>query len=120
MVFVVDGQSREYQNEKEFWHKFKWPGEADHGAKMELRGAGGLEESIVREGNWGLFRLLESADEITAAKDKDDTFIATWQMTAPPVTVTMQIRPTRPNHPFPISFFRGTNCPPTIGDKFGK
>jgi len=35
-------------------------------------------------------------------------------MAAPPVTVTMQVRPTRSNQPFPISFFRGMNCPPSI------
>ena len=44
----------------------------------------------------------------------------TWQMTAPPVTVTMEVRPTKGNHPFPMSFFRATNCPPSIGDNFGK
>ena len=40
--------------------------------------------------------------------------------TQPPVTVVMQVRPTRGNHPFPLSFFRATNCPPSIGDSFGK
>jgi len=117
---VIDGQERIYKNEKEFWHKFKWPGAGEKGARMTVRGAGGLEESITRDGPWGMFRLFESADEITAVKDKDDQFIVTWQMTAPPVTVTMQVRPTRSNQPFPISFFRGMNCPPSIGDKLGK
>ncbi len=120
VVFVVDGQERVYRNEKEYWHKFKWPGESEFGAKMEVRGAGGLEEAIVREGPWGIYRLFESADEMTAVKDDDSQFTVTWQMSAPPVTVTMQVRPVRANHPFPISFFRGTNCPPSIGDKFGK
>jgi type VI secretion system protein ImpL len=32
----------------------------------------------------------------------------------------MEVRPKRGNHPFPPSFFRATNCPPSIGDSFGK
>ena len=59
------------------------------------------------------------ADKITAVKDSDEQFLVTWTMSAPPVTVTMQVRPRRANHPFALSFFRNTNCPPSIGDKFG-
>jgi type VI secretion system protein ImpL len=120
VTFAIDGQERVYRNEKEYWQKFQWPGDGEPGASIEVRGAGGLEETIVRDGPWGIFRLFESADEMTAEKDDDGMFTVTWQMTAPPVTVTMQVRPVRANHPFPISFFRGTNCPPSIGDKFGK
>ena len=40
-------------------------------------------------------------------------------MSAPPVVVRMEMKPTRSNHPFPYSFFRDTNCPPSIGDTFG-
>jgi type VI secretion system protein ImpL len=31
----------------------------------------------------------------------------------------MQIRPKRQNHPFPLNFFRNSNCPSSIGDSFG-
>lgn len=121
VIFEVDGQKRLYRNEKEFWHKFVWPGEEDPlgGARIQIRGAGGLDEEIRRDGPWGIFRLFESADELTAEKDNDQVFTVTWQMTAPPVTVTMEVRPRRANNPFPVSFFRGTNCPPSIGDRFG-
>ncbi len=120
VIFEVEGQKRVYRNEKEFWYQFTWPGEKLHGARLQVRGAGGLDEEIVREGPWGIFRLLESADELTSVKDDDRQFTATWQMTAPPVSVTMQVKPKRGNHPFPLSFFRMLNCPPSIGDKFGK
>jgi type VI secretion system protein ImpL len=40
-------------------------------------------------------------------------------MAAPPITVTMTVKPARANHPFPLSFFRNMNCPPSIGDTFG-
>ncbi|WP_437720568.1 type VI secretion system membrane subunit TssM [Sorangium sp. So ce861] len=119
VIFEVDGQKRLYRNEKEFWHTFNWPGEGAPGARIQVRGAGGLDEELVREGPWGIFRLFE-AGTTTAQKDNDALFTVTWQMTAPPVTVTMEIRPTRGNHPFPMSFFRATNCPPSIGDRFGK
>ncbi len=120
VIFELEGQKRIYRNEKEFWYQFTWPGEKVHGAKIQVRGAGGLDEEITRDGPWGVFRLFESADELTSVKDDDRQFIATWQMTAPPVTVTMQVKPKRGNHPFPLSFFRMLNCPPSIGDKFGK
>lgn len=119
VVFIVDDQKRVYRNEKEFWYEFKWPSGDKRGASIQLRGAGGLDEEIVRDGPWGIFRLFESADSITAVKDSDEQFLVTWTMSAPPVTVTLQVRPKRGNHPFPLSFFRNTNCPPTIGDKFG-
>ena len=119
VIFEVDGQTRKYRNEKEYWYQFKWPGTDARGARIQVRGAGGLDEEIRRDGPWGIFRLFESADEITAVKGSDQEFLVTWQMTAPPVSVTMQVRPRRGNHPFPLSFFRGMNCPPSIGDKFG-
>ena len=120
VIFELEGQKRIYRNEKEFWYTFTWPDAKTHGARIQVRGAGGLDEEIVRDGPWGVFRLFESADELTSVKDDDKQFLVTWQMTAPPVTVTMQVRPRRGNHPFPLSFFRGLNCPPSIGDKFGK
>jgi type VI secretion system protein ImpL len=119
VIFEIDGQKRLYRNEKEMWQTFTWPGEKPSGAKIQVRGAGGLDEELVREGPWGIFRLFE-AGTTTAVKDKDDLFTVTWQMTAPPVTVTMEVRPTRGNHPFPMSFFRAMNCPPSIGDKLAK
>lgn len=121
VIFEVDGKKRLYRNEKEFEHKFLWPGQEAplSGARIQVRGAGGLDEEIVREGPWGIFRLFEAADEMTAEKDNDEMFTVTWLMTAPPVSVTMEVRPRRANHPFPVSFFRGTNCPPSIGDAFG-
>ncbi|NUQ75782.1 MAG: type VI secretion system membrane subunit TssM [Polyangiaceae bacterium] len=118
VVFEIDGQRRVYRNEKEFWYQFTWPGEKQTGAKIQVRGAGGLDEEISRDGPWGIFRLFE-AGTTTAQKDSDEMFTVTWQMTAPPVTVTMEVRPTRGNHPFPMSFFRAMNCPPSIGDTFG-
>ncbi len=119
VVFEVDGQKRTYRNEKEFWYDFVWPGPKKTGARLRVRGAGGLDEELIREGSWGLFRLIE-AGTTTAEKDSDQKFTVTWELTAPPVTVTMEVRPTRGNHPFSPSFFRATNCPPSIGDRFGK
>ena len=119
VVLEIDGQKRVYRNEKEFWNPMVWPGPKKTGARIQVRGAGGLDEEIVRAGPWGIFRLFE-AGTTTAEKDKDDVFLVTWQMTAPPVSVTMEVRPVRSAHPFSPSFFRATNCPPSIGDSFGK
>jgi type VI secretion system protein ImpL len=119
VILEIDGQKRLYRNEKEIWQPMVWPGPKPLGARLQVRGAGGLDEEILREGPWGIFRLME-AGVTTAEKDKDDVFNVTWQMTAPPVTVTVEVRPVRANHPFAQSFFRATNCPPSIGDSFGK
>ncbi len=118
--FVLDGQQRVYRNEREFWHTFSWPGEAEAlaGAAIRIRGAGGLDEEIHRDGPWGLWRLLD-AGRRTAVKDDDKMFVVEWEMAGPPVTVRMQMKPLRGNHPFPYNFFRDTNCPPSIGDTFG-
>jgi type VI secretion system protein ImpL len=119
VIFEVDGQKKMYRNEKEIWQDFAWPGEKKKGARIQVRGAGGLDEEIIRDGAWGIFRLFETGT-VTAEKDDDKVFNVTWQMSAPPVTVVMQVKPLRANHPFPLSFFRATNCPPSIGDHFGK
>jgi type VI secretion system protein ImpL len=120
ITFELDGVKRVYRNEKEFWRKFEWPGAeaAGAGAALRIRGAGGLDEELRREGPWGLWRLLESGTH-GARKEDDRIFEAEWTFAAPPVVVTMQIRPTRANHPFSLDFFRNTNCPPSIGDTFG-
>lgn len=119
VVFEIDGQKKLYRNEKEFWQSFAWPGDKNRGARIQVRGAGGLDEEIIRQGSWGIFRLFETGT-VTADKDDDHTFDVTWQMSAPPVTVVMQVKPLRANHPFSASFFRAMNCPPSIGDRFGK
>jgi type VI secretion system protein ImpL len=118
VIFEIDGQRKLYRNEKEFFQTLTWPGEKQTGARIQVRGAGGLDESIVREGPWGIFRLFEAGTS-EAEAESDEVFNVTWQMTAPPVTVTMQVKPVRSSHPFPMSFFRATNCPPSIGDSFG-
>ena len=119
IAFEVDGVKRRYRNEREFWHTMQWPGpDGPTGASITIRGAGGLTEEIRRDGPWGLFRLLE-AGRHRAKQDDDKGFSVEWQMSAPPVVVKMEMRPTRANHPFPLGFFRDTNCPSSIGDRFG-
>lgn len=119
IVFELDGMQRVYKNEKEYWKSFEWPGPAGpSGAAIRIKGAGGLDEELRRDGPWGFWRLLE-AGRHTAEKDNDKTFRIEWQMSAPPVIIRMQIRPQRQNHPFPINFFRNSNCPQGIGDTFG-
>lgn len=119
IAFELDGMQRVYKNEKEYWKAFEWPGPAGAtGASIRIKGAGGLDEELRRDGPWGFWRLLE-AGQHTAEKGSDKSFRIEWQMSAPPVIVRMQIRPQRQNHPFPINFFRNTNCPQSIGDTFG-
>jgi type VI secretion system protein ImpL len=58
---TLDGQKRVYRNEKEFWYDVRLAGRRSGAPASSVRGAGGLDEEIVRDGPWGIFRLFETA-----------------------------------------------------------
>jgi type VI secretion system protein ImpL len=63
VTFEVDGASYTYRNEPEQWLPVVWPGKgAAHGARLMVQGTGGLHEEISRPSDFGLFRLLDTAD----------------------------------------------------------
>src|SRR5262249_43557332 len=110
---------KQYRNEKEFWQSFSWPGPKQTGAIIKVRGAGGLDEEMTREGPWGIFRLFE-AGTTTAVKDNDQVFQVTWEMTAPPVTVVMEGRPAEGHPPVPGGVLRADTGPAGQGPRLGK
>lgn len=99
IVFEVDGQVVRTQNEPDRWYSLKWPADGrSHGAALRIRGAQNLSETIQREGEWGLFRLLE-AGRISASMTSRD-FTVTWPLTSRPIQITLHIRPKRTESPF--------------------
>ncbi len=98
-TLVIDGQEIEYRNGPEQWHTFKWPGPVrGGGAAIRVRASRGVSEAIEREGEWGLFRLLEASTIRTKAGDR--SFTASWKIQSLDTEVTVDFRPAREENPF--------------------
>jgi type VI secretion system protein ImpL len=119
VTFEVDGVSHTYKNEPEEWVRVEWPGKGQHSARLRVRGSGGLDEEIVRPGDFGLFRLLDAA-EVAPGKaggraEGASTLVATWDLRAAQKAVVMlDLRPARNENPLMPGFFHGYNCPRAI------
>jgi type VI secretion system protein ImpL len=123
VTFEVDGVSHTYRNEPEQWLTVTWPGKTPHGARLRVRGAGGLDEEISRPGDFGLFRLLDAAQvkpgRAGGRADGVPTMVATWDLraTRDSASVSLDLRPTRNENPLAPGFFRGYTCPRSIAGK---
>ncbi len=100
-----------------------WPAQGKApGAMLRVRMAGGREETLQQEGEWGLYRLLESA-QVTGQPGQRD-FVASFPFPASGVTVVLDFRAARSEAPFfgirhggrLLAPFRASLAPPnTIG-----
>jgi type VI protein secretion system component VasK len=125
VTFDLDGAKRSYSNAPEEWIHAQWPAKDPRvtSSRVRIRGYSGLEEEIVRPGEWGFFRLLDAASSIAPGTEGGrpggrPTIVVTWQMrTQPGSFVKMDIRPLREENPFTAyitkkeRLFRGYNCP---------
>lgn len=61
--FQLDEQSKDYFNQMESWQSFRWPGNTYYpGARLSWRSVTtGMRLFADHQGNWGLIRLLDSA-----------------------------------------------------------
>ena len=111
VTFEVDGVSQTYRNEPQQWLTITWPGKS-HGARLKVKGAGGLSEDINRPGDFGLFHLLDSAD----VKVNGRTIVATWELksTGTTAVVKMELRPQKTQNPFDPAFFANYDCPRSV------
>ncbi|KFE70552.1 type VI secretion system membrane subunit TssM [Hyalangium minutum] len=100
ITFSVDGKEVVYKNEPERWTQFTWPGDGKtSGAFLKVRSpkSSGPEE-LIREGEWGLFRLME---EGVAQIDKGSrVFTMTWKMPQTKSEVVIDFKPERTATPF--------------------
>jgi type VI secretion system protein ImpL len=95
----VGGKLVEYHNEPESWQRVAWPGaEPGAGATLEISGEGGMHERIGQEGEWGLFRLLESGTVVANAGSR--SFTATFDLRSHDVRIVIDFRPVRSETPF--------------------
>jgi type VI secretion system protein ImpL len=120
VTVTVDGVSHSYRNEPEQWVRIAWPGQGTHGAQLQVRGAGGLNETIARPGDWGLFRLLDGATiqpgRAGGQQDGTPTLVATWPLSGSRdrASVSLDLRPFRAETPLVPRFFDDYKCPSTI------
>jgi type VI secretion system protein ImpL len=120
ITFEVDGASHTYRNEPEQWLTITWPGKGQHGARLRVRGAGGLDEEISRPGDFGLFRLLDLADvkpgRAGGLQDGSATLVATWDLRAAreKAVVSLDLRPSRNENPLVPGYFAAYKCPRVI------
>ena len=84
----IDGVSKTYKNTPERWLVTEWPAKEakSRGARVRIPAVySGLEEQIIREGDFGFFRLLDAADQLEPGKATADpngapSVIATWKL----------------------------------------
>ena len=99
--FSVGGTVVDYRNGPETWSRIVWPGEhPDAGATIEVRGAGGLEERVRQEGEWGLFRLFERATRVSGGGLGARRFVVTWHLAGPDLDVQVDVQLVRAQSPF--------------------
>ena len=120
VTIEVDGISHTYRNEPEQWVTVVWPGKGTHGARLQVRGAGALNETIARPGDFGLFRLLDAAEvrpgRAGGRAEGTPTLVATWPLSAARdgATVSLDVRPSRAENPLTPGFFKDYTCPRAI------
>ena len=98
IAITVDGEKIRYRNGPEVWGTLTWPGEGTPGAMVEAHGFG-KDADIEREGEWGLFRLLEAG----RVKKLEGTrvFVVQWDFRDEGAgLINMKFRPKRVDTPF--------------------
>jgi type VI secretion system protein ImpL len=97
VTLLLDGQSVDFHNGPDRWHSLVWPGTSPRrGASMRVLGQG-LDEHIVQEGEWGLFRLLERG---TVSFDPRARFFTVRFRLHTLHDVIIDVRPLRVDNPF--------------------
>ena len=126
VTIEIDGVSHDYRNTPQEWLSAEWPAaKADErGAKVRIRGYSGLDEAIVRNGPFGIFRLLDAAKEIkegTAGGRPNGapTLVATWYVRSESAYVKLDIRPMRTDGAMSSKMFFGYTCPRVIASAGG-
>jgi type VI secretion system protein ImpL len=107
VTFDINGARHTYKNEPEEWLDVQWPPKDSKGQQslVKIHGWSGLDEEIIRPGEWGLFRLLDAATSITMGTERGTrgaapTIVATWTLRSQQGVVKMDIRPSRDENVF--------------------
>jgi type VI secretion system protein ImpL len=119
----IDGVSQTYSNTPALWFAVEWPAKeaTSRGAVLRIRGKNGLEEEIIRQGDFGLFRLLDAADKLTSGKTTTGasgmpTMIARWNLRSQGAYLELDIRASRADGLPNSAIFRGYKCPRVLAE----
>lgn len=115
----IDGNQHVYRNTPEEWLQSQWPAkEAETpGARVRIRGLRQLDEEIIRDGDFGFFRMLDAATSIEpdpAAGDDGRTLIATWDLPSEKAFFKLHVRTKRRDVKLGSQLFRDVACPRVI------
>lgn len=117
---AIDGVSHVYKNAPEEWITTTWPAKEPEarGGRLRIRGFEGLDEEIVRQGDFGFFRLLDAADVRpgTAGGDPkgEPTLVATWPLRSRDAFIKLDIRPGHASQQLSSQLFLNYDCPRNI------
>ncbi len=116
---AIDGVEHVYKNTPEEWIAATWPAEDAKapGARVRIRGRNALDEEIIRDGDFGFFRLLDAAHSIVLDPDapRDGrTLVATWELPSERTFFRLHVRTKRGPLPLAREVFRKVACPRVI------
>lgn len=98
VVLTIDGTEVRHRNGPEIWTSLTWPGEGNAGAKLEATGFG-VDADLEREGEWGLFRLIEEGT-VRVSPDRR-TFAVQWDFRDEEAgLINIRFRPRSSDSPF--------------------
>ncbi|HSC86063.1 MAG TPA: type VI secretion system membrane subunit TssM [Polyangiaceae bacterium] len=116
----IDGASQVYKNTPEEWLAGSWPSKAgEPGASVRIRGQSGLDEQIVREGEFGLLRLISSATKVEqgSAGGKPggaSVLVATYDFPSEHAQLVLDIRTKQGLEALSPDLFKDYECPRVI------
>ena len=98
----IDGQvmgGKADQSDFATWHTARWPGDGkSQGATLGVTNDQGLHETLQREGEWGLFRLLEAGT--ISGDPTSERFMVHWKFASLATEVAAEVRLHRRETPF--------------------
>lgn len=123
IVLTIDGQPVDFHNGPERWVPIRWPGDGkSRGVHMRIKGAG-IDETVTQDGEWGLFRLLDSGT-VTAVPNQ--RFFSVRFRLRTQNDITIDVQPARADNPLvgrsgrALEVFRVSNVEPPRSIAGGK
>jgi type VI secretion system protein ImpL len=116
----IDGVSHVYKNAPEEWITTTWPAKEPEarGGRVRVRGYEALDEELIRDGDFGFFRLLDAADVRPGSAGGDPngepTLVATWALRTEDAFIKLDIRPGHATQQLSSQLFMNYDCPRNI------
>ena len=120
VTLSLDGVEASYKNTPQEWLLAKWPSkEGAPGAHVRIRGDGGLDEEVIRDGEFGLLRLLAAAKELAPGTAGGDpagapTLVATFDFPSERATLKLDVRSNQGLEMLSPDLIRDYKCPRVI------